>query len=72
MLDLGLLALCTYSLFDMYENWKKCYYNFDLWIITVCLVGGVSLIVNFYSYSLLWKMQSPGTRDPEKLISAGK
>lgn len=69
VLDIGLLALCIYSLFDMFDKWQRCYYNFDAWIITVCLVGGVSLIINFYSFALLWKMQSPVK---DKILSAGK
>ena len=56
--DFFVTAFCVFALIVKHKAWEDCDYDFNLWIETVSAIGGVSLIINFFSYYLLNKIQN--------------
>ena len=56
--DFFVFAFCVYALIVKHKAWEVCDYHFNLWIETVSLLGGISFIINFFSYYLLNKIQN--------------
>ena len=53
IMDVLVCAVCLVAFSEKYDAWKKCYYDFDLWIFTLNLFGVLSLIVDIASFLLL-------------------